>query len=239
MAGLAKNTTYFVRAYATNGNGTGYGDEETFTTLDSAYTVVDFDGNSYKALSIGTQVWMIENLRVGHYRNGDVISMVADNAAWVNLTDGARCHYSNYLPYSPIYGSLYNWFAAVDPRGLAPAGWHIPSSTEWATLKDYIIDAYGVDESEVGGLMKEAGYSHWDSPNLGATNETGFTALGSGSRHWELGIFGGMKTVTGYWSATEVGTGAYVFVLRNTDSTLVRLWNEKEEGLSVRCVMGP
>ena len=237
ITGLAYNTTYYVRAYATNSRGTGYGDTMSFTTLDSAYTVMDVGGNEYSAISIGTQVWMTENLKVTQYRNGEHIPYVTDNADWMALSDGAICYYSNdpanLLDAVGPYGCLYNWYAVNDNRGLAPAGWHIPTEADWQTLVDYLGG-----NAVAGGKMKEAGTGHWQSPNTGATNESGFTALPAGLRIHENGSFQQMGLSTGFWSSADPEFGSYTmgaFMMFdeagfiNYDDNIVR-------GLSVRCV---
>ncbi|MFA6571391.1 MAG: fibrobacter succinogenes major paralogous domain-containing protein, partial [Bacteroidota bacterium] len=131
---------------------------------------------------IGTQVWMKKNLDVDHYRNGDTIPEVKDPKIWAKLKTGAWCYYGNSLDEGKIYGKLYNWFAVNDPRGLAPAGWHIPTDTEWTTLTSNLGG-----ESGAGGKMKSKGTLEgddglWFRPNTGASNESGFSALPGGWR---------------------------------------------------------
>lgn len=123
ITGLTPETTYYVRAYATNSFGTIYGAEVSFTTLLTTVT-------------IGTQTWMQKNLYVTTYRNGDIIPEVQDATVWANYTTGAWCHYNNDPANDAIYGKLYNWYAVNDPRGLAIAGYHIPSDTEFNTVTD-------------------------------------------------------------------------------------------------------
>jgi uncharacterized protein (TIGR02145 family) len=124
--------------------------------------VTDFDGNTYKTITIGSQVWMAENLKVTHYRNGYPIPAFSE----VYNPDSA------YLGASALatYGRFYNWYAVADHRKLAPDGWHIPSKQQWQVLKNYL-------GTKAGGKIKDAGTAHWTSPNEGATNESGFTAL--------------------------------------------------------------
>lgn len=140
-------------------------------------TIRDIDGNTYKTVKIGIQLWMKENLNVSHYRNGDPIPEVKNPTEWINLTTGAWCYYINDSAMGPRYGKLYNWYAVNDPRGLAPTDWHVPSHAEWISLTTYLGG-----EDVAGGKMKEAGTSHWQSPNAGATNSSGFTALPGGYR---------------------------------------------------------
>jgi uncharacterized protein (TIGR02145 family) len=104
----------------------------------SSGTVTDIDGNVYHIVTIGTQVWMAENLKVTHYRNGTPIAHITDNATWDNLTSGAYCNFDNNDVTSDTYGRLYNWYALVDGLFITPPGWHIPSDAEWTTLVNYL-----------------------------------------------------------------------------------------------------
>jgi hypothetical protein len=151
---LTASTTYYVRAYATNSAATGYGNEVSFATLFPG-AVVDIDGNAYHTVTIGNQVWMVENLKVTHYRNGDAIPNVTDGTAWLDLTTGAYCEYDNDVNNVATYGRLYNWYSVNDSRNIAPAGCHVPSDDDWQTLVDYL----GGD-AVAGGKMKEIGSTH-------------------------------------------------------------------------------
>jgi uncharacterized protein (TIGR02145 family) len=127
-------------------------------------TVTDIDGNLYQTVTIGGRIWLAGNLKVTHYRNGDPISNVTDNGVWGNLTTGAYCAYGNDSTNIAPYGLLYNWYSVSDGRGLAPAGWHVATDTEWQQLEltlgmsqadvDAIASARGTTE---GGKIKEAG----------------------------------------------------------------------------------
>jgi uncharacterized protein (TIGR02145 family) len=243
LQNLEFNTTYYVRAYATSSEGTGYGNTVTFTTLDSAYTVTDIDGNTYHAVSIGTQIWMTENLRVTHYRNGEALWTAYSNEMWMDLVSGASCVYEDNLINEPTYGRLYNWYAVDDSRGLAPEGWHIPSYEEWQTLADYLGGA-----SVAGGKMKETGTTHWDSPNTGATNESGFCGRGHGRRQFYDGAFSTLRTHGYYWTSTDMqwltDTHAivvglfrdYVQLILRDGSSTQRAPVPLEDGYAVRCV---
>ncbi|MEW5925574.1 MAG: FISUMP domain-containing protein, partial [Candidatus Zixiibacteriota bacterium] len=160
-------------------------------------TATDIDGNVYHTIKIGSQWWMVENLRVTHYKNGDPIPNVTDNAEWGGLTTGAYCDYSNNACYADAFGRLYNWHAVSDERDIAPDGWHVPSDAEWQILIDYLGGS-----AVAGGKMKEAGFGHWTAPNTGATNECGFTGLPAGSRD-DDGYFGYIYGYTDIWSSTE------------------------------------
>jgi uncharacterized protein (TIGR02145 family) len=189
--------------------------------------------NKYKEctlISTGTQTFMDKNLVVVTYRNGDVIPQVTDQTAWASLTTGAWCHYNNDPANDTIYGKLYNWYAVNDPRGLAPQGWHIPTSAEWQCFS---ISLGG--EFVAGGKMKTTGTSRWKSPNTGATNESRFAGLPGGLRSY-VGTFASVGTNGFWWSATENGsTDAWVSTLYYNDGMLVTGANLKKSGLSVRC----
>src|ERR1035437_8570614 len=133
---------------------------------------------SIPSVTICTQVWMLKNLDVSTYRNGDLIPKVTTTTAWDALTTGAWRWCNNDPAMGVIYGKLYNWYVVNDPRGLAPTGWHVPSDAEWTTLST-CLGGYAV----AGGAMKETGTTHWTSPNTGATNSSGFTGLPGGGRN--------------------------------------------------------
>ncbi len=125
ITGLTANTKYFVRAYATNNAGTGYGNELSFTTQQGE-TVTDIDGNVYNEVTIGTQVWMVENLKTTQYNDGTAIPLVADNTAWSILTTGGYCWaYNDEATFKNTYGALYNWYT-INTK-LCPTGWHVPN----------------------------------------------------------------------------------------------------------------
>lgn len=160
-------------------------------------TVTDMDGNVYYTIKIGSQVWMTENLKVTHYRNGDAILNVTSDSGWAKLTTGAYCSYSNNYMYAQTYGYLYNYYAVSDSRNICPEGWHIPTKDEWITLSNYLKD-------NDGGKMKEKGTEHWLSPNTAATNESGFTGLPGGSRGDIIynGAFYGLGNYGDWWTST-------------------------------------
>jgi len=161
--------------------------------------VKDIDNNTYHTVTIGTQTWMVENLRVTHYNDGTNIPNVTDNT-WTALTTGAYCWYENdYEAYGKIYGALYNWYA-VNTGKLAPVGWHVPSDAEWTTLTDYLGGATFV----AGCKLMEAGTAHWNTPRDGVivTNESGFTALPGGILYTN-NIFYNIGSQGCWWSTTE------------------------------------
>jgi len=235
ITGLAEGTTYYVRAYATNSAGTGYGTEVSFKTTSP--TVADIDGNVYHTVTIGTQTWMVENLKTTSYRDGTPIPCITDGSnwsagtAWSTLTTGAYCDYNNTPSNSSTYGKLYNWYAATDVRNIAPTGWHVPTDAEWTTLTDYLG---GLDVA--GGKLKETGTLHWSDPNTGATNETGFTAL-PGGNCLSNGVFSSVGNSGNWWSTIENGaSNAWFRFQSNIHSNIVRLNYAKTYGFSVRCI---
>jgi uncharacterized protein (TIGR02145 family) len=207
--------------------------------LLSSYTsllasgLVDIDGNNYPVVKIGNQIWMKENLRVSQYRNGVSIPIVTDATAWGSLTTGGRS-WNNNDSYENPYGNLYNWHAVADSRGLCPTGWHVPTDAEWTTLTTYLGG-----ESVAGGKMKTIGTTYWNSPNTGATNESGFSALPGGFR-FNDGSFLNVRLSAFFWSATEYDNNYawyrilhyyYGVVYRNNPPSYY-----KSVGASVRCL---
>jgi len=181
-------------------------------------------------ITIGTQVWKTKNLNVDHYRNGDSIPQVTDPTAWANLKTGAWCYYNNDPNNGTIYGKLYNWYAVNDSRGLAPSGWHVPSDNEWTTLSSYLGG-----NNVAGGKLKEAGTSHWQSPNTDATNETGFSALPAGGLDNGNSTFWGIGSDGRCWSSTDYPpsvTWVFNFEWAGTGNAV----SDKECGSSVRCI---
>jgi uncharacterized protein (TIGR02145 family) len=194
----------------------------------------DQDGNNYPAVEIGTQFWMAGNLKTTKYRNASPIPNVTDITAWKNLNSGAYCTYNNTEDPDTIntYGRLYNWFTIKDTRGICPTGWHVPGDEEWTLLAGYL----GGD-SLAGGKLKETGTRHWTTPNTGATNETGFTALPGGFRSYN-GRFESLGFYGYWWSATGSGVDyAWFRSLSYSKGIAIRNWITKEFGYSVRCVM--
>jgi uncharacterized protein (TIGR02145 family) len=225
---LNPNTTYYVRAYASNLAGTAYGNEISFTT---GTLVTDFDGNIYDTVHIGTQVWLKQNLNSSFYKDGTPIPNITDNAVWSGLNTGARCYYNNdSATYAPVYGALYNWYA-VNTSNLCPTNWHVPSYAEWTTLRTYLGD-----NNLAGGKLKETGLSHWLSPNINATNETGFTALPAGYRDGN-GVYFHIGNNSFWWNSNEYNaTEARMNLLSNSSGYINFSLYGKMIGSSVRCL---
>ena len=233
MTGLLPNTTYYVRAYATNGVGTAYGNEVSYITSSA---LCENDAASYPNVTIGGQIWVQKNLNVCTYRNGDIIPEVTDPVQWESLTTGAWCYYNNDPATAQIYGKLYNWYAVNDPRGLAPVGYHIPTDAEWTILTTNLGG-----QSVAGGKMKESGTVHWQSPNTGATNSSGFTSLPGGQRRLPNGLYAYLGTMGCYWTSSETdATHAWFRYLYHNNTLIVGGGagglDLKILGLSVRCL---
>jgi uncharacterized protein (TIGR02145 family) len=216
-------------------NGTNNGKSTAVFNSQLSYgTMTDQDGNTYKTIKIGTQTWMAENLRTTKYRNGDAIPEVTGEAYWKALsTEDAYCNINNTTNRDTIatFGRLYNWYAVSDIRNIAPAGWHVPSVEEWNVLTDYL----GGGEV-AGGKLKEIGTTHWTSPNEGATNETGFTAL-PGSNRSDDGVFYSIGSWGIFWTSSELHpTEVFCRSIRNERSWVYNHIRSKNEGNSVRCV---
>jgi uncharacterized protein (TIGR02145 family) len=195
-------------------------------------TLTDYDGNVYNAVKIGDQIWMAENLKTIHFKDGTPITLVTDYNAWWNDPNPAYCWYNNdEATYRGDYGALYNWYS-VNTGKLCPTGWHMPSDDEWTTMVNFLGG-----NSVAGGMLKEAGNSHWASPNSGADNSTGFTALSGGARAYWTGNFLYINTTGFYWSATENDAGTAKRRLMWNDSPNISNdvgW--KSSGGSVRCL---
>ena len=216
-----------------------------FGVKASVSQVTDIDGNTYKTVTIDSQVWTSENLNVSRYRNGDTIPQVQDSIEWANLKTGAWCYYNNDSANGKIYGKLYNWYAVNDSRGLAPEGWHIPTDAEWTTLTDFlggITKEHKLGDGtkywyieNVGGKLKAT--TLWDTPNKGATNSSSFTAFPGGSLDHADGSYYDVGEYGFFWSASAYDdNGAWARVLNYDDSAVNRNLYYKGAGFSVRCV---
>jgi uncharacterized protein (TIGR02145 family) len=193
--------------------------------------VSDIDGNVYQTIKIGEQWWMMDNLKVMHYRNGDPIASVNYNSIWAGLVTGAGCAYDTSNSNIVTYGRLYNWYTINDSRNIAPEGWHVPGDIEWQTLIDF-LGGDGV----AGGKLKEEGYAHWTNPNTGATNASGFSGLPGGYRY-TTGSFFDMNYYAYFWSGTEYNANNAWYRYICYDKSEVYHFNlSKRNGFSVRCV---
>lgn len=197
---------------------------------DSGLLVTDIDGNTYHTITIGTQVWMAENLKTTKFRDGTAIPLVTESSTWRNATSPAFCEYNNNPAAPETYGRLYNWFAATDSHGICPAGWHIPSYSEWETLVTYLG---GLDAA--GKKLKESGISHWADPNK-ADNSSGFSALPGGYRN-EQGNFFGSAQIGSFWCIREGdAVPSWSWYLYNYEERIFSVYEENVRGNSIRCI---
>jgi uncharacterized protein (TIGR02145 family) len=202
----------------------------------------DIDGNMYPMVKIGTQIWMKTNLRVTHFRNGDPIPNVIDNSEWMALTSGSYCSIYDSSKEVVLYGHLYNSYAVSDSRSIAPEGWHVASDEEWKQLEIFLglseLEANqngprGIDE---GGKLKEAGTIHWTSPNTGATNRYGFSALPGGALSFS-GEYSHINLAACFWSSTRQDSSTvWGRVIYYNDARIYRGNYINWFGFSVRCI---
>ena len=207
----------------------------------SSETVKDIDGNVYHTVKIGTQTWMVENLKTTKYKDGTAIPLVTDNKVWINLPTPAYCWYDNdATTYKNTYGALYNWYA-VNTGKLAPTGWHVPTDAEWTTLKNYVSANLGTSGSVAKAL---AATTNWiTNTSVGAigndltkNNTSGFTAL-PGGYHSNHGAFYDVGYGGYWWSSTDSSTSyAWNRYLYCYGGSLGRYYDSKSYGFSVRCV---
>lgn len=209
-------------------------------------SVKDIDGNEYEIVKIGSQSWFKSNLKVSKYRNGDSIPTGLNNSAWESTTDGAYAVYEYEQENDDLYGKLYNHYAVTDSRGLCPTGWHVPMDAEWNILVKYLDPDADTTCSNIaqsiiaGGALKSKAMQPttggWDSPNEGATNSSGFTALPGGLRYND-GDFKDL-TIGGYWWSSSVSSGplAWDRALTKNFSNFYRSLYGRTPGFSVRCV---
>jgi uncharacterized protein (TIGR02145 family) len=247
ISGLLPKTVYYVRAYAINGSGISYGNQESFSTLDGLVStpgngISDSDGNTYPSLVLGNgQEWMGENLRTTKFSNGEPINQIQDSAQWLSNASPAWVSVSNSATFDNPYGKLYNWYTVADARNVCPSGWHVPNDADWSSLVHYVDSlststAMGVQSGTAGGKLKQAGTTNWVYPNTGATDEINFSALPAGMR-LNNGHFLGFGEQSFFWSATAAdGLNGYGRYLYNDNSSVVRTFEDKRAGGTVRCL---
>lgn len=186
-------------------------------------------------VSIGSQIWMKKNSDAERYRNGDPIPQAKTQEEWFKAGEDKKpvwCYYNNDPALGDTYGKLYNWYAASDRRGLCPDGWSIPSNSDWKDLTEFL----GGTRS-AGAKMKTQGDTYWETPNEGALNDTGFSALGAGMRTPDSG-FTGKGAETGWWSSSTTMPlhMAWVRKLHYLSASMAVSEYHKGYGLSVRCI---
>ncbi|MFO7575891.1 MAG: fibrobacter succinogenes major paralogous domain-containing protein [Bacteroidales bacterium] len=243
VTGLEQGTLYFVRAYAINSAGVSYGEMISFRTYSINHDIIfkpgliygsvsDIEGNEYKTIQIGTMIWMAENLRTSTANDGTPIESVPGNSEWNSLSTPAFCWPQNDEVYKDLYGALYNWYS-VNTGKLCPEGWHVPTDEEWTSLSTYLGDM-----GTAAGMLKETETIHWQVPNSGATNETGFTALPGGGRDFAIGGFYDPGYAGIWWSSTQYSDSeAWSRLMYYNSARLFRNSYIKKNGYSVRCVL--
>jgi uncharacterized protein (TIGR02145 family) len=203
--------------------------------------VYDIDGNAYHTVTIGTQTWMAENLKVTHYRDGSIIPNVTNNSTWISLTTGAYCDYNNLPSNSDVYGKFYNWYAVIAGKNIAPIGYHIPTDSEWIILENYLLTHLGYSSNIAKSLATNTLWNTYSISgtvgcNLIGNNSSGFSSLPSGSRY-DGGIFVNLGYTCNWWciSESDSSNGWYRYLSYN-QSALGRATYTKVGGLSIRCI---
>ena len=234
IANAFTNKGYTFTGWNTNPNGTGgttYKNQETVSvlknmTLYAQWALMDIDGNIYKTVQIGTQLWMKENLRVTKYKTGENIPVITDAGQWANSRTGAMCYFGDKIENALKYGALYNGYTAITGK-LCPEGWRVPSNNDWILLANYL----GGEEIAGHKMKADYGWTSEDGVSGNGSNESGFTAVSAGHCN-EGGGFGGLGLMTAFWNSTE-GDMQY---LLNTDRELHTYKVSLAIGYSVRCV---
>ncbi len=213
--------------------------DDVFDILIAAgYAVRDIDGNVYPIVTIGSQVWMTKNLRTTRFNDGTPIPKVEGDSEWSYLNTPAYCWYDNdSVKYDNPYGALYNWYAASSGN-ICPVGWHVPTENELNTLITYLGGTF-----IAGGKLKKTGTTYWNSPNEGATNESGFTAIAMGARLYNGSFldYVHFKNNARFWSATQgpstppPGNGVYMILYHNTTNAYISNL-DRRGGMSIRCI---
>ena len=195
----------------------------------------DGDNKNYPIIELGSQIWMTQNLSTTKYSNGDVIGTTAP--ATLNITTEIdpkyQWAYDGNEDNVAVYGRLYSWYAVSDSRNICPTGWRVPNDANWTDLTTFLGG-----ESVAGGKLKEIGTSHWQTPNNGATNENGFTALPGGHR-LPNGDFVYLGLNGYYWGSEYSITDAYIRLLFYDNSMVFRSFFSKRYGVAVRCIRNP
>jgi uncharacterized protein (TIGR02145 family) len=225
ISGLIPATTYYIRSFAINSSGVGYGNELTFVSLPAITngSVSDFEGNVYKTVQIGTQNWMAENLKSTRLNDGTMIPLVTGYTEWPNWNEMAYCWFMNDSAANSFYGALYNYYTVMTNK-ICPLNWHVPNENEWLVLQHFL------GETAVGGKLKEPGTIHWPPPNKGATNSSGFTALPSRTRSDYGGFY--INDVGAWWSTTA---NQYWYVTTESEN-FFKYGISNRGGISVRCI---
>ena len=222
---LAPVTTYYFCSYAVNSKGTSYGNVRMFNTMGIGIT--DADGNTYDGVQLGNQMWLNRNLKVTKFNDSQDIPHLTDSVEWSQTTSPAWCYYKNNSSYGEDYGVLYNWYAA-NSDNLCPTGWRVPTDADWEELEDFL-------GRDAGNKLKLIDDDYWISVD-GFTNESNFSAVGSGYR-MPNGEFRGLRRDAEWWTSDD-SEGSYVYLWEVTTSSsgMSRLTADKNRGVSIRCM---
>jgi uncharacterized protein (TIGR02145 family) len=194
----------------------------------------DVDGNWYDEIVIGTQTWMLNNLKTTKYRDGTPILNLTANGDWITDSTGAYCWYNNDIGNKNDYGGLYDWYAINNAHGLAPVGWRIPTRDDFNLLNTYLGDFL-----VAGGKLKEIGLTHWNTPNTSASNSSLFTAVAGGQRLGLTGAFSDLLNYAIFGTSTEDTidlTKSESIVLYYNTAWLIASAYDKHYGFSIRCI---
>jgi uncharacterized protein (TIGR02145 family) len=244
VTGLTPERAYYLRTYATNELGTGYGNEISFKTTSALSSVQDIDGNVYNSITIGDKTWMQQNLKTTRYSNGDLIGTTTPASKDIlnEISPSYQWAYQGEEKYVPLYGRLYTWYVASDERNLCPTGWHIATHEEWLSLFDYLIkNGYGSEGDLAKSIASNTGWISSNTPgtpgmDLSANNSSGFSGIPAGARAGRDSFqFAGSGSY--WWSYTDTGElawdGCYIW---HGYGRIYYGERAKYQGLSVRCV---
>ncbi|MFZ0280713.1 MAG: fibrobacter succinogenes major paralogous domain-containing protein, partial [Bacteroidales bacterium] len=237
LTGLATGTAYYVRAFATNSAGTAYGNQVRFSS-----SLSDIDGNIYRTVIIGNQLWMQSDLKTTKYTDNTDIPNVTDNTEWANAVSPAYCWYNNLESYGNTYGIIYNWYT-VETGKLCPSGWSVPTDGDYKTLELYLgmttveVNGSGWRGTDQGTQLKST--SLWFPASGNGTNSSGFTALAGGYRYGADGSFNDIGALAYWWSSSLHWFDTTKGVYRRLDSVQTGVYREgvrKSGGKFVRCL---
>jgi uncharacterized protein (TIGR02145 family) len=211
--------------------------------------VTDIDGNVYHTVTIGTQVWMVENLKVTRFRNGDPIETTSPDTLDISDEDMPiyQWTYEGNESNASIYGRLYTWYTIEDSRGVCPAGWHVPTVEEWNTLTDFLIEnGYGAQDDSMNIAKALADVSGWDTDTIASSpgndptvnNSSGFTGIPAGKRgnNGTTGFFILLGKEAKWWSSTESQGGGCGRTIVYNEGGVSEIIASKDDGRSIRCL---